>query len=670
MNRKVIFLLVILVGLCAISHVAAADNASDVETSQNDEMVLNEPSTYQFNGSDYTFADIKSTIESAEDGDKIYLNGTFEFSEEITIAKSVTIEGIGDGTTINREAFITGNFRFFKIDSTASNVVLNNIRFTGTTNINGGAILWKGNGGVINNCEFAKNEAPNSYGGAIFLDANGCNITNCTFKNNEAGYGGAIFISGNDNSITSCQFERNNVNGKDSSSGGSIFSSASNLKIDRCSFKLNHAVDCGGAVFINSSDNNIFRSVFEDNYIEGSNSIGGGAVFSNGDGMIVDNCTFNRNRASSSKGGAVILGRLNTVKYSSFTNNSAATGNDIYTNVSSYVISNNFIIKHNETKNDAVYGISETDLDNFNNHFDVIKVDSSVTFSAGIIFDYGSTSSPILVKVDGGKLEQQNIIVLNHPEAKITFSNNRLTVSNLAVGKYVLRATTSPDDNHNPTSADINVTVNRATAAISASSIQVQLKKGTVWKITLINSKTGKPIANMELTLKIFTGKKYKKITVRTNSKGIVSFKTGSLSKGRHKIIVSGTHPGYNFNTVTSYIKVIKPTALKFKVDTRKITKKGALISFQVLNKKTKKGVNGIKVKLMIKDGKKYKTIILKTKRIDKLKGIVGIFTNEFSVGKHIVKIKPVSIKYTGSGKSSIVIKKSSKRYSSKTTEA
>ena len=104
MNRKVIFLLVILVGLCAISHVAAADNASDVETSQNDEMVLNEPSTYQFNGSDYTFADIKSTIESAEDGDKIYLNGTFEFSEEITIAKSVTIEGIGDGTTINREA--------------------------------------------------------------------------------------------------------------------------------------------------------------------------------------------------------------------------------------------------------------------------------------------------------------------------------------------------------------------------------------------------------------------------------------------------------------------------------------------------------------------------------------------------------------------------------------
>lgn len=667
MNRNIILFLVILVGLCAISHVAAADNASDVETSQSDEVVLDEPSTYQFNGSDYIFSDIKSTIESAEDGDKIYLNGTFEFSEEITIYDSVTIEGIGDGATIMQVDFSGTNFRFFKIDSAASNVVLKNIRFTGANNINGSAILWKGSNGVINNCKFENNVAPNSYGGAIFLDANCCNITDCTFKNNEAGYGGAIFINGNENSIISCKFENNNVNGRESSSGGAIFANGNEFKIEDCNFTTNHALYCGGAVFTTSSDNKIFRARFEGNYVEGLNSIGGGAVFSSGEGLTIDNCTFNRNRASSSKGGAVILGRFNTVQYSSFANNSATTGNDIYTNVTAYVVSNNFVIQHNETKNDAVYGILETDLDKFNNHFDVIKVNSSVTFSAGIIFDYGTTSSPILVKVEGGKLEQQNITVLNHPEAKITFLNNRLTVSNLPVGKYVLRATTSPDDNHYPTSCDINVTVNRATAAISASSIQVQLKKGTVWKITLINSKTGKPIANMELTLKIFTGKKYKKITVRTNSNGIISFKTGSLSKGRHKIVVSGTHPGYNFNTVTSYIKVIKPTSLKFKVYTRKVTKKGTLISFQVLNKKTKKGVNGIKVKLMIKEGKKYKTITLKTKKIGKLKGIAGIFTNEFSVGKHIVKINPVSIKYAGSGKSSIVIKKSSKRYPAKT---
>jgi hypothetical protein len=70
----------------------------------------------------------------------------------------------------------------------------------------------------------------------------------------------------------------------------------------------------------------------------------------------------------------------------------------------------------------------------------------------------------------------------------------------------------------------------------------------------------------------------------------------------------------------------------------------------------------------MIKEGKKYKTITLKTKKIDKRKGIAGIFTNEFSVGKHIVKIKPASIKYKGSGKSSIPIKKSSKKYPAKTT--
>ena len=48
--------------------------------------------------------------------------------------------------------------------------------------------------------------------------------------------------------------------------------------------------------------------------------------------------------------------------------------------------------------------------------------------------------------------------------------NNQLTVSNLAVGKYVMRITTIPDENHYSTYCDIDITVNKATAAITASS--------------------------------------------------------------------------------------------------------------------------------------------------------------------------------------------------------
>jgi CRISPR/Cas system CMR-associated protein Cmr3 (group 5 of RAMP superfamily) len=44
--------------------------------------------------------------------------------------------------------------------------------------------------------------------------------------------------------------------------------------------------------------------------------------------------------------------------------------------------------------------------------------------------------------------------------------------------------------------------------------------------------------------------------------------------------------------------------------------------------------------------------------------GATGFATNKFSVGKHTVKIMPISLKYKGSVTTSIIIKKSAKKYS------
>lgn len=667
--KRIIIFLIILMSVFAISHASASDDVADIETAVDDEIVLDEGNVHQFNEDDYNFEDIKNTIESANDGDKFYFNGTFEFGGEVTVKKAITIEGKCDGATIKTDPFQVSYSRFFNIDSTASNVVFNNLKFVQATNSNGGAILWQGDNGIINNSEFNKNIAPNGKGGAILLNANNCIIDNCVFTNNEAGQGGAVFISGNGNSITSSKFENNYCDNIDLSAGGAIFSNCDSLKIVNSIFKNNHANSYGGAVAINASDNNIVQSLFEGNYLDSSDSKGGGAIYSDEEALTVDNCTFNKNSASGSNGGAIVLGKYGTVKYSSFTNNSAVLGRDIFANESSYVVSNNFVIRYNETKNDAVYGIPESDLISFNNNFTVIKVKSSVSFSAGIIFEYGTVSSPILVTVEGGKIEQGTIKVLNHPEAKISYSNNALRVSNLAVGKYIMRIITIPDENHYSTYRDINVTVKKAIAVIKATSTSVVLKKATYWKITLVNHKTGKPISGMTLTLKVYTGSKYKKLTVKTNSKGVASFKTSSLAKGKHKMVVTGSHPGYTFNSLTKYVTVVKPTPLKFKIDTLSNTKKGSLISFKVTNKKTKKGVNGIKVKFMVKVGNKYKTFItLKTKRYAGDSGMVGVFTNELSVGKHVILVKPVSIKYSGSAKATINIKKSSKKYPAKTS--
>ena len=639
MSKKILFILLILVGICAISHVSAEDTLDDGETQTLNDNVVEEvvgevsddenplKSTHNLNSGE----DIQAEIDSANEGDTIVLNGTFELSDAVKINKTINIIGHGDGATVKYPTAFISKPGFFVIDKTASNVVLSNIKFvSGDTSGNGGAILWQGSDGLISDCSFDNCNAKGGVGGAIFLEANNCNVTNCKFNKNEAGEeGGAIMLNGN------------------------------NCLIDNCTFNENRASELGGAISITGKGNKIIRSNFTGNYIKDSTDVilaGGGAIFSSSQGLTIDKCIFNDNNALQSVGGAIILGEYNRVQNSSFKGNFANLGRDIYSDYVSYLFSNYFLIEEGETKEDAIYG---NDLVDASNIFDIIKVDSKVTFSAGMIFNYGATES-IYVRVDGGVIDTSKIQVLNHPEAKITFKNNLLTVSNLAVGNYVLRVTTIPDEYHNSVYRDLTVTVNKATAVIKSSMVTVAYKKSGSWTLTLVDSRSNKPISNILLTLKVYTGKKYKTVRVKTNSKGVASYQTKKLSMGTHKVKVSAQDSRYNFNTLSSSIKVIKQKAIKFKVQ-KTTAKDGAQLLIQVLNKKTKKPINGVKVKLLIYTGKKYKIVTLKTKKNGKDKGICGFTTNKLTVGKHKVKILPNTIAYGGSATSSMTITKKAK---------
>jgi hypothetical protein len=254
--------------------------------------------------------------------------------------------------------------------------------------------------------------------------------------------------------------------------------------------------------------------------------------------------------------------------------------------------------------------------------------------------------------------------VLGHSEAKIQLANNEIVVSNLNPGTYSLRIESVPDANHNADVKIISVTVNKASARIQVSKGTFQLKRGT-WKIRVVDSEN-RPVGNMKVTLKVYTGSKFKKVDVVTNAKGEASYSVKGLSKGKHKVVLSISHKGYSAKSATSSIKIIKPKALKFKLKQKVDDNDGSLRSFMVLNKKTKKGVNGIKVKVLIYTGKKYKTYTFKTKKIKGKKvtynGAFGFATNKFSVGKHKVKIMPASIKYKGLAKTTIKITKKARK--------
>ncbi len=217
-------------------------------------------------------------------------------------------------------------------------------------------------------------------------------------------------------------------------------------------------------------------------------------------------------------------------------------------------------------------------------------------------------------------------------------------------------------------SEDVNTTapvVEKQKASLKASKLTVAHKKSTKWTIKLTDA-NGKAISGKKIALKVYTGKKYKTVHVTTNSKGVASYNTKSLSAGTHKITASFADDAYNCKAISSSVKVVKQTALKIKTFVKN-DKEMSILIISVLNKKTKKPVNGVKLKLLIYTGKKYKTVTLKTKKFEGDKGVAGYATNQLKVGKHKVKITPVSIKYKGSKTATMKIKKSTLKYAGTT---
>lgn len=616
---------------------------------------------------DYRY--IQDEIDKAEDGDTINLVGNYTCDYLITVDKSVTIEGTGDGAVIRYNGSNNYQTPFFHV--AASNVVLKNIKFVGGTFLWSGAIYWGGDNGTLSNCEFTDNIARgnNAIGGALLIAGNNCNVSDCIFNNNHADLdGGAILCSGNGTLISNCIFsdnyaigEKNDTDNSAHGYGGAVVLYGFDNIVENCNFTKNYCTNYGGAISSLVGNNTIINCRFYSNYVLNSadNNQGGGAIFSACQALLIDNCTFIENEARKSKGGAVSLSPNDTVKNSYFKANYALEeGNDIIYGFN--ITSNIFALDYGERELDAIVAFISIDDLKSNNIFNRTKINSTVTFSAGMIFEYASEGS-IHVTVEGGTLEVENITVLNHPEAKISFSNNVLRVSNLAVGKYVLKVITTPDENHTSVEGNLSITVKKAAAVIKAQKITVALKKSTKWSITIVDSRTGKGIAKMKITLNVYTGSKYKTVSVTTNSKGVASYQTKGLTKGTHKIVASATHAGYTFKTLTSSIKVIKQTALTIKVK-KKTRVDGASLSITVTNKKTKKPVNGVKLTLLIYTGKTYKKITLKTMKKGKYSGVCGYATNKFSVGTHKVKITPTDIKYSGSATSSMKITKKAKK--------
>ena len=239
-----------------------------------------------------------------------------------------------------------------------------------------------------------------------------------------------------------------------------------------------------------------------------------------------------------------------------------------------------------------------------------------------------------------------------------------IKVSGLKVGSYTLHVKTTPDDSHYSVTSTIGITVRKVSAALTASNHTVYSKENKKWSIKLMDTRAKKPLAKMQVVLKVYTGSKYKTVKLTTNSKGIITYKASTLSIGKHKVVISFSKYGHTCKNLVRYVTVKKRIKLTYTTKSEAL-KDGSNVFVWV--KKGKSPINKIKIRMRVYTGSKYKEYNLTTgnyKSDGKVKkGFIGYGTNMLSVGKHKIVLKPCAYKYTGSKTVYMTIKKSAKKF-------
>ncbi|WP_295615495.1 right-handed parallel beta-helix repeat-containing protein [uncultured Methanobrevibacter sp.] len=356
--------------IALFDSISASDGNDDLKSS-----IEESASSDKLEDSSKTLDEIQSMVESANDGDTIYLSGNYTGSEKsVNISKSITIDGNGS-TTIDGKAAMSNNL--FYINLNDGNVTIKGITFVNANYLAICAI--SANSISIEKCAFKNNNA------AVYIEsANSTLIRNCVFNKNQDSFigagGAAIFVQSVKSRILNCRFVNNSVDLYIDSSyscgqGGAIYSNCNYSEINNCSFTSNRAVEYGGAIYEVSNLSKILNCVFKNNTVRffqedfynygpggaiyctskrsaivncsftSNRGSHGGAVYYNGKNCTITNCVFNKNIAT--KGGAIYkpsktLAQKQQLRISrsNFTDNKASLGRDVFGGVCSNCIFN------------------------------------------------------------------------------------------------------------------------------------------------------------------------------------------------------------------------------------------------------------------------------------------------------------------------------------------
>jgi parallel beta-helix repeat protein len=190
---------------------------------------------------------------------------------------------------------ISTNYSGGMIDGDSGTVVIN-CKFIGNSaDSRGGGIYYDYENGIITDCTFIDNFAPE--GGGMYNRGDAM-ITDCTFTSNSANYGSGMY-NVDDAMITDCTFTNNSAD-----YGGGMYNNSSPI-VDSCTFGGNSAENFGGGMCNGSDKPTITNCTF----ITNSAQSGGGMYNYKNSGPLIANCKFFANTADYG-GGMTNLGRV------------------------------------------------------------------------------------------------------------------------------------------------------------------------------------------------------------------------------------------------------------------------------------------------------------------------------------------------------------------------
>lgn len=346
-------------------------------------------------------------------------------------------------------------------------------------------------------------------GGAIEWYGTNGTISNCTFQNNTANkYGGALYLMSNV-TISNSIFNHNTAKDR----GGAIY--AENETIIGSTFQNNTAYYCGGALYL-IGDVSVLNSTFKNNTC----NLSSGAIhYYNSIGNMI-NCTFiNCNNTKDKKA-------INTV------NSNIHIENCTYD-------TNNKSNESNKT-NSIVFSINSTKFYNGD------ECSVCLTDNSGNAF----ASKNIIISIAG---KTYNVTTDENGLAKIKLelTNKDLNKSLTIVYNFV------GDDDFKASNGSSKIKVIKIPTIVTAKNVSYKKGANKYFTVTVKNKLTKKVMKNLTLNIKVFTGKKSKTYTIKTNNKGIGKLPTKKLTKGKHKVTIETNNNYYNINS-SSKIIVIK----------------------------------------------------------------------------------------------------------------